>query len=174
MKKFIYLVLLATAFCNAQATQQKDVFNVARSGTVEEMKALMKIDKDTINALNHMGFSPLILACYRGNTPVAEFLAKTVNNIDYNSSNGTALAAAAVKGNVNLVKVLLENKANPNLADGQGMTPLLYAAQFDNKEIVALLLKYKADKNMADNEGKKPIDYAVFNKSREMIALLEN
>jgi len=175
MKKIIYLLLLAaTTLCNAQATQQKDVFNVARSGTVEEMRELMKIDKDTINTLNHMGFSPLILACYRGNAPVAEFLAKNVSNINYNSSNGTALAAAAVKGNTALVKVLLENKANPNLADGQGMTPLLYAAQFDNKEIVALLLHYKADKNMADNEGKKPMDYAVFNKSREMIALLEN
>lgn len=173
MKKLFALLLLASAFCTAQ-TGPKDVFNVARSGTVDEMKALMKINKDTINAVNPMGFTPLILATYRGNGVVAEFLAREVKNIDYNSSSGTALAAAAVKGNTAMVKVLLENKANPNIADGQGMTPLLYAAQFGNKDIVALLLQYKADRKLADNEGKSPMDYAVFNKNQEIIDLLKN
>jgi uncharacterized protein len=130
MKKLFALLLLATGLCAAQ-TGTKDVFNVARSGTVAEMQALMAMNKDTINAVNPMGFTPLILACYRGNAPVAEFLAGKVKNIDYSSSSGTALAASAVKGNLALVKVLLENKANPNIADGQGMTPLLYAVQRD-------------------------------------------
>src|SRR5687768_6891253 len=116
MKRFLPLLLLLCAFCNAQI-KPKDVFDVARSGTVEEMKTLVQIKKDTINALNKNGFSPLILACYRNNAPVAEYLAKNVNNINYNSSSGSALAAAAVKGNAGLVKLLLENKANPDLAD---------------------------------------------------------
>jgi ankyrin repeat protein len=173
MKKILALLFLISAFCSASA-QQKDVFDTARSGTMEEMKALMQKNKDTINALNPMGFSPLILACYRGNTQVADYLAKHVKDINYNSSNGTALAAASVKGYTALVKVLLENKANPNIADASGMTPLLYATQFENKEIIQLLLQYKADKKMADNEGKSPMDYAVFTKNQEIIDLLKN
>src|ERR1044071_2880077 len=98
MKKIVYLLILICAFCSAQE-KPKDVFDVARSGTVEEMKVLAQKNKDTINALNQSGFSPLILACYRGNTAVAEYLAKNVKDVNYNSSNGTALAAAAVKGN---------------------------------------------------------------------------
>lgn len=172
MKKILSLLVLLSALCNAQV-KPKDVFDVARSGTVEEMKALVQIKKDTINVVNQSGFSPLILACYRGNTAVAEYLAKNVKNINYNSPNGTALAAAAVKGNTALVKMLLENKANPDLADAIGMTPLLYSSQFENKEIILLLLKYKADKKLVNGEGKTAMDYAVFNKNQEIIDLLK-
>lgn len=172
MKKILSLLVLLSALCNAQV-KPKDVFDVARSGTVEEMKALVQIKKDTINVVNQSGFSPLILACYRGNTPVAEYLSKNVKNINYNSPNGTALAAAAVKGNTALVKLLLENKANPDLADAIGMTPLLYSSQFENKEIILLLLKYKADKKLVNGEGKTAMDYAVFNKNQEIIDLLK-
>jgi ankyrin repeat protein len=172
MKKIFALLVLLSALCNAQV-KSKDVFDVARSGTVDEMKALVQLKKDTVNAVNQGGFSPLILACYRGNTPVAEYLAKNAKNINYNSPNGTALAAAAVKGNTAMVKLLLENKANPDLADAMGMTPLLYSSQFENKEIIQLLLKYKANKKLANGEGKTAMDYAVFNKNQEIIDLLK-
>ena len=173
MKKILYMLLFfVSVLCNAQ-TKPKDVFDVARSGTVDEMKALVQQKKDTINAINQSQFSPLILACYRGNTPVAEYLAKNVKDINYNSPSGSALAAAAVKGNTALVKVLLENKANPDLADATGMTPLLYASQFENKELIQLLLKYKANKKLANNDGKSAMDFAVFNKNQEIIDMLK-
>ena len=172
MKKILSLLVLFSAVCNAQV-KSKDVFDVARTGTVEEMKLLVQKNKDTINLLNQSGFSPLILACYRGNTPVAEYLVKNVKDINYNSPSGSALAAAAVKGDKAMVKILLENKANPDLADGMGMTPLLYASQFENKEIIMLLLKHKANKKLINNEGKSAMDYAVFNKNQEIIDLLK-
>lgn len=171
MKKVVALLVLCTALCSAQQ-KAKDVFDVARSGSIDEMKVLEQTDKNVINTLNGSGYSTLILAVYRGNIPVAEYLAPRVNNINHNSGNGTALAAAALKGNVQMVKLLLENKANPDLADGTGMTPLLYAAQFDNKDIITLLLKYKANKALANKEGKSAMDYAVFNKNQETINLL--
>ena len=172
MKKIAIVLVMLSAFCNAQV-KTKDVFDVARSGTVEEMKALVLKNKDTINALNASSFSPLILACYRGNAPVAEYLAKNIKDINYNSPSGTALAAAAIKGNIALVKVLLENKANPDIKDGMGMTALLYASQFENKEMIQLLLKYKADKKIVSDDGKSAMDYAVFNKNQEIIGLLK-
>lgn len=171
MKQLFLLIILIGGLCNAQT---KDVFDTARSGTVEEMKLLVKKNKDTINTLNPAGFTPLILACYRGNTPVAEYLIKNVKDVNFNSSNGTALASVAVKGDVNLAKLLLENKANPNIADDAGVTPLVYAVQFRNKELIQLLLKYKADKNKKDNEGKSPYDYALFSNNQDIINLLKN
>jgi len=172
MKKIAALLLFISVAATAQV-KSKDVFDVARSGTVDEMTALIQKKKDTINAVNPSGFSPLILACYRGNAPVAEYLAKTVKDINYDSPSGTALAAATVKGNVAMVKILLENKANPDVKDATGMTPLLYAAQFDNKEMITLLLKYKANRKIVNNDGKSAMDFAVFNKSSEAEALLK-
>jgi ankyrin repeat protein len=160
---------------NAQVKEKKkDIFDIARSGSVEEVKALMAIHSDTINAVNSMGFTPLILACYKGNTDVAKFLIGNVTSIDHNSTNGTALAATIVKGNVFLAKILLENNANPNKADANGVTPLIYAIQFKNKELIQLLLQFKADTLLADATGKKPFEYAVFTKDQDIINLLKN
>lgn len=174
MKTISLFILFISMFSNAQENKQKDVFDTARYGTVEEMKALETKNPDTINAVNKMEFTPLILACYKGNTEVASYLAKRVKDLNYNSSSGTALAASVVKGNLILAKLLLENKANPNLADSGGMTPLLYAIQFKNIELIKLLLNYKADKKLADSTGKMPFEYAVFTKNQEIINLFKN
>jgi ankyrin repeat protein len=175
MKKLLVLFMILTAvLCNAQGAPVKDVFDTARRGTVDEMRKLMAINKDTINAVNNMGFTPLILACYRGNNDVAEFLIKNVKDVDYDSSSGTALAAVAVKGNAQLAKGLLERGANPNIADPTGITPLIYATEFENIELMKLLLSYKADKKQTDKEGKTPYDYAVFTNNQEVINLLKN
>jgi ankyrin repeat protein len=101
-------------------------------------------------------------------------LIKNVKDVNYNSSNGTALAAVAVKGDTKLAKLLLEYKANPNIADANGVTPLVYPVQFQNKELITLLLKYKADRNKKDNEGKSPLDHAVFTNNQDIINLLKN
>ena len=170
MKKILTLLLLVTAFCNAQ---NKDVFDTARSGTVDEMKMLIQKNKDTINTVNPAGYTPLILACYRSNNVVAEFLAQNVKDVNYNSLSGTALASAVIKGNVAVAKVLLEYKADPNIADSQGVTPLVYATQFQNKELIKLLLQYKANPATADKEGKTPLDYATLTNNQDIINLLK-
>lgn len=157
-----------------EKTKSKDVFDIARHGTVDELKALIEKKTDTINSTNTMGFTPLILACYRGNTDVAAFLADKVEDINYSSSSGTALSAAVVKGNLFLAKILLENKADPDRADQNGLTPLIYAIQFKNRELVEVLLKFKANRKLPDAAGKMPFEYAVSTKDQELINLLKN
>jgi len=78
-----------------------------------------------------------------------------------------------VKGSLSLTKLLLENKANPNIADAAGVTPLVYAVQFENKELIKLLLQHKADPKIKDNEGHSPYDHALFTKNTEIINLFK-
>lgn len=152
---------------------QQDIFDIARKGTVEEVKIAMNQNPDIINSVNEEGYSPLILASYRGNIEVAKFLIKNVKDINGSSPMGTPLMAAVVKGNKEIVVALLENNANPNLTDANGTTALIYAVQFNKEDIIKLLLNFEADKSKTDNKGKTAFEYAVFSGNEEIINLFK-
>ncbi|HLF51332.1 ankyrin repeat domain-containing protein [Flavobacterium sp.] len=157
-------------FANAQ---DKNVFDVARKGTLEEMKSIYKSNPDLINTLSD-DYTPLILACYRANVAVALFLINKVSDINYSSGDGTALMAAVMSGNIQIIDQLILHKANLNTADAQGKTALIYAAYFNKTEIVKSLIKAGVDKKHKDSEGKTALDFANFNKNTELIILLDN
>ncbi|CAD0009218.1 ankyrin repeat domain-containing protein [Flavobacterium chungangense] len=171
MKKLFVLTALLCFYIST--AQEKNVFDIARSGTLTEIQNLNKSNPDLINSLNENKTSPLILACYRGNIEVAKFLIENVKNINYNSDMGTALMAATYKNQPQLVKLLLEKKANPNATDANGITALSLAVQFKNTELVKLLLEHKADKTIKDNQGKTAFEYAVFSQNEPIINLLK-
>ncbi|MCY1381928.1 Ankyrin repeats (many copies) [compost metagenome] len=96
-----------------------------------------------------------------------------VKDINTASGMGTALMAATVKGNVEIVKKLLENKADPNIRDSNGTTALIYAAIFKKYEIADFLIKAKADPAIKDNRGNSAIDYAVLANDDKLIQILK-
>ena len=152
---------------------QKDVFAIARNGTVEEMKTLFEKDVNCVNQVNDFGFSPLILAAYRGNFEVAKYLITIVNDINYQSPEGTALMAAVMRNNTELILLLIEKKANLDLTSQNGVTALMLATQFKSIEIIKILLQNKANKLLKDNEGKTAFEYAVNTNNETIIKLLK-
>lgn len=175
MKKLIIILSIFLGLTITFAQEKtKSIFDVARTGTVEEVKELIKQDPDVINQTNESGFTPLILACYRGNVEVAKFLIDNVKDINYRSGDGTALSGLAVKYNKDLVEYLLKKNANPNIPDANGATPLFWAVKFGNKELTEILLKYKADKTIKDSQGMTPFEYALQTNNKEIINLLKN
>ena len=174
MKNLILVVSLFLGSLWFAQEKVTSIFDIARSGTVSEVKDLMKQNPDIINQINESGFSPLILACYRGNVEVGEFLIEHVKDVNYKSKEGTALAGLSVKYNKKLVESLLKKNADPNIADGTGSTPLFWAVKLGNKELVELLLKYKADKSIKDSMGVTPFEYALKTDNKEIISLLKN
>ncbi|MBP1167102.1 ankyrin repeat protein [Chryseobacterium sp. PvR013] len=171
------LILLFGLFLSSLISAQekaKSIFDIARSGTVTEVQELMKQNPDIINQTNENGFSPLILACYRGNTGVADFLIDNVKDVNYKSREGTALAGLAIKYNKDLVEHLLKKKADPNIADATGYTPLFWAVKSGNKELIEQLLRYKADKTKKDSMGMTPFEYALQTNNKEIINLFKN
>ena len=61
---------------------------------------------------------------------------------------GTALNAASWTGNVDIMKMLLENGANLHLPNSVGLAPIHQAALYNHLEAAQLLLDYGADKNV--------------------------
>lgn len=153
---------------------QKDVFSVARNGSVEEMKMLFEKNANSVNEVENYGFSPLILATYRGNFEVAKYLITIVKDINYQSPEGTALMAAVMRNNSELIQLLIDKKANLDATSKTGVTALMLATQFKNIEIITLLLKHNANKLLKDMEGKTAFEYAVNTNNESIIQLLKN
>ena len=127
MKNFFQIVLLLL-LCTSLKAQDKNVFDVARKGTLSEIEGIYKQNPDLLNAINDNKATPLILACYRNNEAVALYLSDKVANINYNSGMGTALMAAIMSGNKVIIEKLISKKADLDQQDTQGKTALIYAA----------------------------------------------
>jgi ankyrin repeat protein len=166
--------LVVCFFITNLVFSQKDVFAVARSGTVDEMKLLFEKNENCVNEVDKNEFSPLILATYRGNIEVAKYLITIVKDINYQSPEGTALMAAVMRNNTELILLLIEKKANLDLTSQTGVTALMLATQFKNIEIIKILMQNNANKLLKDKEGKTAFEYAVNTNNETIIKLLKN
>jgi len=88
-----------------------------------------------------------------------------------NDRKTTPLQLACAKGNVSLVKLLLDAKASLRSLGELG-TALHCAAYFGQKAIVQLLLQARADVNVPDENGKTPAQLAKDRGHNEIVTLL--
>lgn len=85
----------------------------------------------------------------------------------------TALIAAVSHNSLETVKLLLERQANPNLADGSGWTPLIYAAYFGGSpELFTELLNHGADINGRNDRGATALFLASATGHEEQVKFL--
>lgn len=100
-----------------------------------------------LKSVNRYGGTALIPASERGHVETVRILIKAGVDVNHiNKLHWTALIEAIVLGNgseryVEIVKLLLEAKADPQIADKQGITPLQHARKLGYKDIEALLIK---------------------------------
>lgn len=172
VKKYAFLLLFFCSFSSI-AQESKTIFDVARSGTLAEANKLFQQNPKVVNQINDAGYSPLILACYRGNTKVAEFLIKNGADLNYNNAMGTPLMAAVVKNNTEIVNLLIDKNVNVELKDANGTTALIYAAMFKNHDIAKLLIKANANYDTKDNRGNSALDYAILADDDQLIQILK-
>jgi ankyrin repeat protein len=131
----------------------QDVFEAARTGNIKQLKRLIEINPDTLKATNEMGFDPLMIACYRGETKCAQFLVNEGANVNGISPEGNALLAAAYQNNTKLTIFLLNNKAELNRQGPDGNTALMYAVMNQNMKMVQALIKANADLTVKNKDG---------------------
>ena len=77
-----------------------------------------------------------------------------------NPAGKTTLILAACEKHPDIVGLLLEYGANPNLPDINGRTPLMEAALWGRFDNVKHLLAFGAQKDLRDKEGLKAMDFA--------------
>jgi ankyrin repeat protein len=87
----------------------------------------------------------------------------------------TPLHLAAYHGDTGAAELLLANKAEVNVTDNNGSTPLHMTAKLKwhgNKGVAELLLANKAEVNVTDNNGHTPLHWAAANGHKDVVELL--
>lgn len=106
--------------------------------SLDVIEALVNKGAD-VNASTNDGRTPLQAAISYGQRPLIEKLIAAGANVNAKSSSGTILMYAASRPD--LLKLLLDNKADPNLAADDGSTALDRAARAGSLESLKLLLE---------------------------------
>lgn len=89
------------------------------------------------------------------------------------SDNWTVLHIAAKKGFAEVCDVLLENKANPNIAGSHGITPLHFAAELSHFDIVRSLLTHGAMYNVVADSDATPLEVAKQTNIKDLLNLVD-
>ena len=150
----------------------------ARVGDAESAKLLLAAGAD-VNDLLPDGTSALVEAAYSGNGAVAALLLDKGADPNAAGIGYTALHAAVLRGDLELVKALLAHGANPNpivtkgtpiRRDSQDLvlakteisaTPYFLAAKFLEPKLMAILAAGGADPRLALADGTTPLMVAA-------------
>lgn len=105
---------------------------------------------------------------------VADYIKTGVDINGTDQEGNTALMFAASYGYFNIAKLLLDNKADPNIENfTEGYTPIFDAIRNSHLDVVKLLIKYGADLTITDNLGNTPLLVSIYkNSSNEIISAL--
>ena len=167
----VSLILLACYYRNHEILKQLlnyepelDIFGAAAVGDYDRVYDILKFTPELVNEYSADGFTPLGLASYFGHYDIVKMLLAKGAEVNIYSKNGLQVApihSAVSADNLEIARLLLENKADPNIIQSKGITPLHEATQNGNPEMVELLLNYKADPQAKLSDGETPLDLAI-------------
>lgn len=148
----------------ADKTVVLTIFEAAATGKINHVIRLLARDPQLVNAYAEDGFQPLGLACFFGHYDTAEYLIKAgalINSPSRNGLKAAPLHSATAGRYAKIVKMLLDQGADPNVREQNGYTALHAAAQNDDVEIIHLLLLGGADLTLKGTNGKTAMDIAM-------------
>ncbi|HEX5223390.1 MAG TPA: ankyrin repeat domain-containing protein [Verrucomicrobiae bacterium] len=140
----------------------------ASGGHTTAVQALLNAGADP--KAGDKAFSPLQAASMDGHKDVVNLLLKHGKTgkkggdaKKTTETDGAALADAALMGQVDIVRTLLESGADPDVPGEEHFTALMGAVRAGRIELVQMLLKAGADVNALNEDGETALDLAYDN-----------
>lgn len=165
-------------------TKNTPLIAAASSNNVKTIELLLE-KKANIDFQETDGYSALTNACMTNSIDAAKILLKAKAKPDLKTNKSrvlrtqegcTALYFACNSGYEDIVRLLLEHNANPNVrSEGDGMTPLMFACNLKYYNIVKLLLQAGAHVNTQSNISIGQITalyIAAYNNDSGLVSLL--
>ncbi|MCB9492800.1 MAG: ankyrin repeat domain-containing protein [Epsilonproteobacteria bacterium] len=123
-----------------------------------------------VNRQDFFDWTPLLHAINGRNRKTANFLVEHGADINMPIKHGECALHFAIRWGIMHVEFVLEYKADINVADNAGWTPLHGAAAYKNPELVKLLLDHGADRKRTDLKKRTPQELTT---DEECIKLLK-
>ena len=141
----------------------------------QELYAFLSKACTDIGQIDEDGWTPMHRAIEINNIEIMKWLIFKSLGADLNFTNfcgSTPLTFAILKGNLDIIELLVKSGADINFEDKLRWIPLTRAIEAENIDIVRFLCQKGADLNMKVSTGWTPIVKAVSKDNMEIIRLL--
>ena len=173
----LYKILLIWIFIfhfksilNAQS-----VFDLARSGSAQQMEKYLRKHPDHLNLSSEHGATPLLLATYRGNHEVAEVLLQAGADPNQCFKEGAPIYGVIFKGDAAMLDLLIKKGVDVNQVcqlEELGY-PIHLAINLLRFEQIKQLLMAGVRLDVRDAQGRTIQDLLLLHQNPELNALFE-
>lgn len=137
----------------------RDFANSPKNYIESCLQLLIDLGADA-NHTDHQGWTALHDAAASNNIEAIRLLAPRGNINAQNTDGNTPLFIAVWKGHIDSIKALIEQRADINEIDDNGMTLLHHAAKYGQAEAIRFLVK-PGNVNAKDRFGRTPLHFAI-------------
>jgi len=151
------------------------------NGHTKIVEYLLADSRTNVEAVSHVGFTPLMLAADEGDVNATEILLAKKADVTYtivdNDITLSPVRVAIAENHARVLRLLLKegrvdiNRPYPDVC-GPSTTFLDLAVTFNLPQAGLVLLEHKADPNQKSSDGKNPIERAVEQDLGEFINLM--
>ena len=146
----------------SQDEKNEHLLNEIKNENINEIKYAIEQRAD-VNYTTPQGHTPLYQSVGRGNKEIVSILIEAEAKIDVlgDINNGPPLVWAASKGDIEIMKLLIEKGGNINIQhekDRSFDTPLHIASKNKKDKVIEFLVENDADLTIENNNLKTPLD----------------
>jgi 26S proteasome non-ATPase regulatory subunit 10 len=154
--------------------------NAVQQGNPLLFKSLFEENPRLVNAKDDDSRTPLIWAMSTGQDEIASIILKAAKQgaikdfeIDEQDNAGwSALHVASSKGDLEMVRQLIENGADVNLKTNNGVTPVHLAVSHDDADVVKYLIDHNGSVRTKDNLDRTALQRAAAAGFEDIVSVL--